>query len=135
LDEQIGKAYNHLRQAIGLAEDIQHSWGAALAKRALGSIAHTSGNLAEAETHLQEALEQLDAIQSRFDQAHTHLDLAALAYSRGDQNATKTHLNQAYDWFKKLQVPKYIERTEKLAREYGMTLTEIDLEELSEGDV
>jgi uncharacterized protein HemY len=113
--------------------EIQHSWGAALAKRTLGRIAHTSGNYAEAETHLREALAQLDAIQSRFDQARTHLDLAALAHTGGDQDATTKHLNQAYAWFKKLQVPKHIERTKQLAREYGMTLAETELEDVSEG--
>jgi len=41
--------------------------------------------------------------------------------------------NTDFAWFKKLQMPRYVERTEQLAQEYGVTLTEVELEELMEG--
>ena len=44
-------------------------------------------------------------------------------------------LSTAYAWFRKLQVPKWVERTEQLAQEYGITLQEVELEELTEGEV
>ena len=134
LDEQTEKAYHHARQAIVLAEDIQHPWGAALAKRTLGRAAHNMGNLAEAETHLQESLAQLATIQSRFDQARTHLDLASLDHTQGNRDTATTHLRTAYAWFKKLQVPKWAEKTARLAREYGISMPEIEMEELTEGE-
>jgi predicted ATPase len=37
-----------------------------------------------------------------------------------------------YRWFKKLQIPKWIERTEQIAREYGSILKEVRLEGLME---
>jgi hypothetical protein len=84
--------------------------------------------------HLQDALATFDAIQARYDVARTYLDLASLAHTQGNQDAATTHLSTAYAWFKKLQVPKWVERTEQLARDYDVTLTEVALEELTEGD-
>ena len=71
-------------------------------------------------------------MQARYELARTHLDLASLAHTQDDQDAATTHLSTAYAWFKKLQVPQWIEQTEQLAREYGMTLTAVALEELTE---
>ncbi|HEY7493308.1 MAG TPA: hypothetical protein VIH59_19620 [Candidatus Tectomicrobia bacterium] len=34
-------------------------------------------------------------------------------------------------WFMRLQVPRYVERAERLAHEYGLTLTEVPPEALS----
>jgi class 3 adenylate cyclase len=87
---------------------------------------------AGAATHLQEALGIFASIHSRFDLARTYLDLALLAYAQGNPDTATAHLNQAYAWFKKLQVPKYVERIEQRAREYDVTLKEVELEELTE---
>jgi hypothetical protein len=40
----------------------------------------------------------------------------------------------AYAWFKKLRAPKWMERTEQLAREDGVTLTEVELEDVETED-
>jgi hypothetical protein len=122
---------------LELARRINHPWGIGLAQRTLGRIAHTSGNLAEAARYLQDARATFDAMEVCYDLARTHLDLAALAHTQGDQDTATTHLSTAYAWFKALQVPKWVERTEQLAREYGVTLTEVVLEAVeleSEGD-
>jgi hypothetical protein len=66
--------------------------------------------------------------------ARTHLDLAALAHTQGNQDAAITHLSTAYAWFKTLQVPKWVKRTEQLAQEYGVTLVEVAREEVTEGE-
>jgi hypothetical protein len=50
----------------------------------------------------------------------------------GNHAAATTHLSTACAWFKKLQVPIWVERTEHLAQEYGVTLAEVALEELTE---
>ena len=140
----LGEAYrmhNQLEQAQALAVQggdlarrINHPWGIGLAQRTLGRIAHANSNLAEAEMHLQDALATFDAIQARYDLARTHLDLASLTYTQGNQDTTTTHLSTAYTWFKTLQVPTWVERTEQLAHEYGVTLAEVALEEVSEGE-
>jgi tetratricopeptide (TPR) repeat protein len=103
------------------------------ALRALGRVEQASGALAEAEAHLREALHTFAAHGFRPEAARTHLDLATVAYDQGDQDSATTQLSTAYAWFKKLQTPRYVERTEQLAQEYGVTLTEVELEELMEG--
>ena len=115
------------QQGLDLARGITHGWGAALAQRTLGRIAHSRGNLAEAQAYLQAARDTFASIHSRFELARTHLDLVALAQAQGDTEAAAVHLSTARAWFIHLQVPKYIERAEQLARTYGLTLTEVPL--------
>lgn len=134
-DGQIEKAYDVARQALELAEDIKHPYGIGLAKRALGHITYASDNLAEAAASLREALTIFDAIQAQYYLARTHLDLTSLAHTQGNHDTATIHISAAYTWFKKLQVPKWVEKTEQLAQEYGVTLKEVELEELMEGDV
>jgi tetratricopeptide (TPR) repeat protein len=131
-DGQIQQAWDRARQGLALATEASNPWGAALAQCALGRIAQTSGDLVEAEARLQEALETFASIQARYQLARTHLDLASLAHAQGNQHTATTHLSTAYAWFKKLQVPKWVEPTEQLAREHGVTLQEVELEELPE---
>jgi tetratricopeptide (TPR) repeat protein len=140
----LGEAYrmhNQLEQAQALAVQgyefahrIKYPWGIGLAQRTLGRIAHTSGNLAEAALHLQDAVVTFEGMQAQYDLARTQLDLAALAHDQGNQDTATTHLSTAHAWFKKLQVPKWVERTKHLAREYGVTLVEVELEEVTEGE-
>jgi tetratricopeptide (TPR) repeat protein len=132
VDDQNEKAGSVASQGLALAEAIKFPWGIGRAQRILGRIALTSGNHAEAASYLQNALETLASIHACFEQARTHLDLASLAHTQGNQDTTTTHLSTAFAWFKKLQVPKWMERTEQLAQEYGVTLTEVALEELTE---
>jgi hypothetical protein len=44
-----------------------------------------------------------------------------------------THLNTAYGWFKPLQVPKWVEKTEQRAHACGVTLTDATLPRLRDG--
>jgi tetratricopeptide (TPR) repeat protein len=134
LHNQLEQAQDLAMQGLELARRIKYPWGSGLAQGTLGRIAHTSGNLAEAEMHLLHALATFDAIQARYDLARTHLDLASLAHTRGNHDATTTYLSTAYAWFKKIQVPRWVERTEQIAQEYGVTLAAVVLEELTEGE-
>ncbi len=128
---QIEEARDLTLQGFELGKEIKHWWGAGIAQCTLGRIAQSSGAHAEAASHFHDALQTFASIHAGFELGRTHLDLAALAHSQGDQDVIATHLNQAYAWFNKLQVPKYVERTEQLAHEYGLTLTEVPLEELT----
>jgi uncharacterized protein HemY len=121
------------QQGLDLGTVIQFPLGIGAAQRTLGRIAHITGNLPQAQTYLQVSLATFDTIQTRYELARTHLDLASLAQSQGNQDTATTHLSTAHAWFQKLQVSKWVEQTEQLAREYGVTLTEVALG--SEGDI
>ena len=105
-----------------------------MAQRTLGRIAQDTGETAEAAIYLQDALATFSSIHSQFERARTHLDLVRLAHTQDSRELATTHLSTAYAWFKKLQVPKWAEKTEQLALEHGVTLTEVELEELTEDD-
>jgi tetratricopeptide (TPR) repeat protein len=134
MNKQLEQAQDLAMQGFELSRRINHPWGIGLAQHTLGRIAHTSGKCAEAAQHLQDALTTFDAMEARYEFARTHLDLVSLARSQGNQDTVTTHLSTAHVWFKKLQVPKWVERTEQLAQEHGVTLTEVALEELAEGE-
>jgi tetratricopeptide (TPR) repeat protein len=132
---QYEKARDCVHQGLALAQEIKNPYGIGLAHRILGQIAQSQDNPSEAKRAYDEALQTFSASQVRFEQARTHLDLASLAHTQGDHNTATMHLSTAYAWFNKLQVPKWVEKTEQLAREYGVTLTDVALEELTEGEV
>lgn len=52
----------------------------------------------------------------------------ALVHEQGNRDVATVHPNQAYAGFTPLPVPKYIERTERLARDYSVTLTAAEME-------
>ena len=131
-DSQTGKAYDIAHQGLAFAQDVKSPLYFGIAYHALGRITHTRGNLTEAKHCLQEARAAYETSQVRYELARTHLDLASLAHTQGDHDTAITHLSTAYAWFKKLQVPKWVEKTEQLAREYGIALTEVELAELTE---
>jgi tetratricopeptide (TPR) repeat protein len=131
VNQQLDQALDLTQQGLDLARRIEYRFGYALAKRTLGRIAHSSGNLAEAQVYLQEARDTFASIHSRFELARTYLDLAALSHVQGDTEAAAVQLSTARAWFIHLQVPKYIERAEQLARTYGLMLTEVPLDALT----
>lgn len=124
LDQQLDKAQQFASQGYELANSIKNGWGVALAQRTLGRLAHTRDRLAEAEATLQQALHTFTTIHARFEAARTHLDLAALAHAQGNLQAVTRHLTEAHTLFVALQVPRYVERTEQLAANCGVSLTE-----------
>jgi hypothetical protein len=121
-------------QSVTIAREATFWSGVGEAQRTLGRIAQRSGDVHAADTYLHDALTTLSSIQSRFEVGRTHLDLASLAHDQGNQDTATMHLSTAYAWFKTLQVPRWVERTEHLAQEYGVTLTEVALEEVPEAE-
>ncbi len=134
MDGQIEKAREMAMQGLEISRSVMYPSGIGIAQRTLGRIALTIDVLSEAETLLNESLQTFVTCQRRFEVGRTHLDLAELAHAQGNQETATTHLSTAYAWFKKLQVPKWVEKTEQLAQEHGVTLTEVELEELTEGE-
>ena len=64
------------------------------------------------------------SIQARFEVGRTHLALAELGYVQENHEAAATHLQEAHQLFRALQVPKYVERAEQLAKEFRVPLAE-----------
>jgi tetratricopeptide (TPR) repeat protein len=120
---EIDKASDFASRSLELAREADHPWGAALAQRVLGRVAPDTGDFAEAEVQLKKALQTFSTIESRFEAARTHLDLAALARARGHRDEASTHVNEARAVFSALGVPKWIERVEQFAVEYGLPLS------------
>ncbi len=127
-DGQIVRAHELALQGFAMSRDIGFPMGIGLTQRVLGRIAHARGNLPEAENCLQAALTIFAAIEAQHELARTQFDLASLAHTQGNQGTATTHLSTAYAGFKKLQILKWAERTEQLAQEYGVALTEVELE-------
>jgi tetratricopeptide (TPR) repeat protein len=130
LSGQLDKARALVLQGLEITRDFRFQHGVGWAQRALGRTARVSGALAEAKTYFTEALQLFASTQDRFEVGRTHLELAILAHAQGDIRAATTHLHEAHSWFIALQVPKYIERTAQLAREYGVTLSAVAPQEL-----
>ena len=133
LDGQFDSARNLAQQAWNLSENVQHPWGVALAQRLLGRIGNAQGDTAMATEHLGKALQRFASMSACYELARTHLDLSSLAHRQNDRDAAATHLSAAYAWFQKLQAPKWAEKTAQLAQAYGVTLTEVELDDVTEG--
>ena len=109
-------------QALKIGREAKNSYTVAYAQRVLGQIAQDSGALSETHTHLREALDTFTSIQSRFEVGRTHVAVAELAHAEGNAEAVATHLRAAHVLYTALRAPAYVERTEQLAREYGISL-------------
>ncbi|MFQ5894720.1 MAG: tetratricopeptide repeat protein, partial [Nitrospinota bacterium] len=120
LDGQMDKARDVAGRALASSTDLKYVFGIGLSHQVLGRVAQAQGALGEAERHLNDALQAFDSIRARFETGRTHLDLAALAHAQGNREAIATHLKEAYDLFTALRVPKYVERTEELAKQFSL---------------
>jgi tetratricopeptide (TPR) repeat protein len=117
---EIDKAAGAVGKALETSTTVQFLLGVGFSKLLLGRIAQAQGNLVEAKKHLNEALQTLTSLGARFDQARTHLELAAVARAEGNQEAARDHLKQAHELFASLQIPKYVEQTQRRGEEYGV---------------
>jgi class 3 adenylate cyclase/tetratricopeptide (TPR) repeat protein len=122
VDGQNHKAREIVGQALEISADVNFSLGVGLSRQVLARIARAEGLIVDAQKHLTDALETFDSIHCRFEAGRTHLDLAAVAHAQGKREAVTTHLEEAHSLFKALRAPKYVDRTEQLAREFGASL-------------
>jgi class 3 adenylate cyclase/tetratricopeptide (TPR) repeat protein len=120
LGGQMDKAREVASQALDVSADVKYLLGIGWSHQVLGLAARTRGALAQAAMHLGEALQAFASVHSRFEMGRTHFFLASLAYALGDREPAGTHLKEAHSLFVALRVPKYVERTEQLAREFSV---------------
>jgi hypothetical protein len=88
----------------------------------LGRVAADIGNLDEADAYLVQAHETFVRIQSQWERGRIALDLARLARARGRSADAAGYLREGRDIFRKLEIPHYVERAEKLAVELNVAL-------------
>ncbi len=122
LGGQTNKAREVVGQALETSADVKFLLGVGLSHQVLGRIARAEGFFADAQRHLTDALQIFASINCRFEAGRTHLDLAAVTHAQGKREAVATHLKEAHSLFRALRVPKYVERTEELAKEFGASL-------------
>jgi class 3 adenylate cyclase/tetratricopeptide (TPR) repeat protein len=121
LNGQKNKARKIIGQALETSAGVKFLLGVGLSHQVLGRIDHAGGFLADAHRHLEDALQTLASINCRFEAGRTHLDLAVLVHAQGKSQAIETHLREAYSLFRILRVPKYVERAEGIAKEFGVS--------------
>jgi class 3 adenylate cyclase/tetratricopeptide (TPR) repeat protein len=124
LNGQTNKAREVVGKALETSADVKFLVGVGLSHQVLGRIACAEGFLAEAQRHLTDALQTLASINCRFEAGRTHLDLAAVAHAQGKREAVATHLKEAHSLFRASRVPKYVERAEQLATQFGVPISE-----------
>jgi class 3 adenylate cyclase/tetratricopeptide (TPR) repeat protein len=115
-------------QALEVCTNIGYAWGVGSSHQILGRIGQAEGHWTEARRHLEEALRALTAIGARFEVGRTHVDLASLAHALGDHATAGTHLKEAHAVLLALRVPKHVARVEKLAGEFGVSLSKSGVE-------
>ena len=92
------------------------------AQLSLGRTAAARSDLPAAATRLDEALTTFTTTHSHYECARTHMDLAAVGWAHGDGDAARRHLATARGLFQELGVPRYGERVERLAADWGISL-------------
>jgi tetratricopeptide (TPR) repeat protein len=121
LEGQLDKAREVASQALDLSADVRYLLGIGWSHQVHGLAAWSQGALAEAEKHLGEALQAFISVHSRFEMGRTYFFLASVAHDQGEREHAGTHLKEAHSLFMALRVPKYVERTEQLAREFDFS--------------
>ena len=116
----LDRAAEFAGQAVRVCKDVGYSYGLSWGLRALGRIALARESLSEAETLLTAALQTFRSIEARPEEARTHVALAELARARNDRDGITSHLTEALRLCEALAIPKYTERVEAMAREWGI---------------
>jgi hypothetical protein len=119
---QLERAHRVATGSMELGVRIGSPYTTAWAHRVLGDIALADGALSDAESYLSASYDTFVAIQSRFEAARTRLSQAELAHARGELATASACLSEARAVFAEPQAPRYVERTERLAAEWGIRI-------------
>jgi tetratricopeptide (TPR) repeat protein len=104
-------------ESLQITQRIRSPHGIGGAYQALGRIARARGALQESVAYYTKALATFAACDARFEVGRTHLILAELAWAQGDADTANIHTREADVLFRRLQVPRYVERAEALAKD------------------
>jgi tetratricopeptide (TPR) repeat protein len=115
------RAHALATEGLGITETVQYRYGMARAHQVIGRIAHARGAFDESEQQLRRALEMFVSMGARYDSGRAHLDLAGLSGGQGQRSRAAAHLHEARAVFEALKVPRYVERTNRLAQELGLS--------------
>ena len=111
-------------EGLELAKEGRFHYASALTQRVLARLAQAEGAPDEALRLMTEARTLFVSGGMEHEVGRTELALAELARARGDRAALEAHLGQALAIFTRLGVPRYVERTRRLATEAGAPLPE-----------
>lgn len=120
LDGRTKEAADITGEALVASVDVGYLFGVGQAHQALGRLAQSMGRLAEARLNLDLAVEELSAVEARFELARTHLDLAAVAAAQAELETAEVEIKRARSLFIELDVPKFVEQTEREAQRLGI---------------
>ena len=122
LKGEIDRAAEISAEAASLCRDDNFKVGTAYSERALGLVARARGSLLEACGHLETALKLFASIDTRFQVARLQLLLAEVCHAAGDTVVAAERLQASLETFRRLRVPRYVERAEQLAATLGVTV-------------
>lgn len=118
----LARARQVASEGLELAKEGKFHYASALTRRLLARLAQAEGAPADALRLLTEARELFVSGDMEHEVARTELALGELAHARGDGDALRAHLAQALALFTRLGVPRYVERTRRLAAGWGAPL-------------
>jgi tetratricopeptide (TPR) repeat protein len=122
LKGEIDRAAEISAEAASICRDDNFKVATAYSERALGLVARARGSLAQARGHLETALKLFASIDTRFQVARLQLLLAEVCHAAGDTVVAAERLQASLETFRRLRVPRYVERAEQLAATLGVTV-------------
>ncbi len=123
LSGQLDKAREVASYALDISSDVSFKLGKGWCHQVIGRVAQAAGSFPEAKEHLTKALRSFISIRARFESGRIHFFMTSLAHVQGDHDAVAAHIKEACSIFSELRTPKYVDRSERLARELGVSLT------------
>jgi tetratricopeptide (TPR) repeat protein len=121
-DNQLDQAQKVLDQTLVVCTDLTYAVGIGWCHHLLGCVAQIRGELDKARRHLDEAVQVFQVIGVRFELARTYLARSELSHAQSDSERVRSDLREARRLFDVLRTPKYVERTQQLAREFGVII-------------
>lgn len=119
-DNQLDKAQEVLGETLAVCTDLKFAVGIGWCHHLLGRVAQTKRKLAEVRRHLDKAVQTFELVGAKFELARTCLARAELSNAQADPERARNCLDEAHRLFESLRAPKYVERTQQLAREFSV---------------
>ena len=114
----VDRAHATAEEGLRLTTESGYRHGMGWARRALGRVASARGTPEAAVLHFQTALGLFVSIEAKLEGALTRMDMAKARWQAGDSASAQADLAQAARVWRALNVPRWLERTERLAAEW-----------------